>query len=331
MTAPSLAATDLSHADARAAAAAVLGPHLDGLRRLSLRHRVREVAVFGTLWAAGLTLAGLSGSVAGATAWPLRAAAVVASALALNAFVLLLHEGMHGTLFRGARANRWASVFFGATVGMSFTAYRRLHTLHHDHLGHDDDPDDYHAYTRSPAAFWALQGLRLAFGAAVYVVAIPVVAWIRGTRADRVGMAQEYALLPVLWALALWLVPWDVLLWGWLAPLPVVAALVQVRGLTQHGLTDRHDPLLASRTVRPHPAVSFLLLNENLHLEHHLFPEVPSYRLPALHAALWQHLPRACEGTSYLGFLGQFARQSVALDETPVGVVAPAGGVATRA
>jgi fatty acid desaturase len=211
---------------------------------------------------------------------------------------------------------------------MSFTGYRRLHTLHHDHLGTDNDPDDYHAYTRSPLAFWLLQGLRLAVGAVVYLFAIPILAARRGTPEDRRHMAQEYVVLLTLWAGALWLVPSPVLLWGWLLPLPVVAALVQIRGLTQHGLTERHDPLLASRTVRPHPVVAFFLLNENLHLEHHLFPEVPSYHLPALHEAIWDRLPRACEGTSYLGFLGRFARQSVALDETPVGVIAHASAAA---
>ena len=89
----------------------------------------------------------------------------------------------------------------------------------------------------------------------------------------------------------------------------------------QHGLTERHDALLSSRTVRPHPVVAFFLLNENYHLEHHLYPEVPSYHLPALHRAAWDHLPRTCEDTSYLGFLVRFVQQSWALDETPVGVV----------
>lgn len=313
---------DLSPADARTGVAHLLGPYLNDLRQLSLAHRLRDVAVFVGLWGVGLALAAASGVVE--NPWPLRLAALGASALALNAFVLLLHEGMHGVLFQNRAANRCASVLFGAAVGMSFTGYRRLHTLHHDHLGTDDDPDDYHAYTRSPLAFWLLQGLRLAVGAAVYVFAIPILAARRGTAEDRRHMAQEYVVLVALWAAALWLVPSAVLLWGWLLPLPVVAALVQIRGLTQHGLTERHDPLLASRTVRPHPVVAFFLLNENLHLEHHLFPEVPSYHLPALHEAIWDRLPRACEGTSYLGFLGRFARQSVALDETPVGIVAPA-------
>ncbi|WP_420456972.1 fatty acid desaturase family protein [Rubrivirga sp.] len=311
----------LATRDARAALTEILGDALPPLRQLRIGRRLEDLAAFGGLWAVGLALATWSGSADGAAVWALRTGAVVASALALNAFVLLLHEGMHGVLFRSRRLNRWAAVALGATVGMSFSAYRVLHTLHHDHLGTDDDPDDYAAYTDRPVLFWAMQGLRLTVGAAIYLVAIPVVASLRGERADRVRIAQEYVVLAGLWAAALWLAPADVLVWGWLAPLPVVALMVQVRGLTQHGLTDRHDALLSSRTVRPHPVVAFLLLNENYHLEHHLFPEVPSYHLPALHRAAWAHLPRACEDTSYLGFLGRFLRQSLALDETPVGVV----------
>ncbi len=311
----------LTTRDARAALTEILGDVLPPLRRLRVGRRLGDLAAFGGLWAVGLALAALSGTTEGAAMWALRAGAVATSALALNAVVLLLHEGMHGLLFRPAGLNRWASVALGAAVGMSFSAYRVLHTLHHDHLGTDDDPDDYAAYTDRPVLFWAMQGLRLTAGAAIYLVAIPIVAAMRGGPRDRVQIVQEYVVLAGLWAAALWLVPADVLVWGWLAPLPVVALMVQVRGLTQHGLTDRHDALLSSRTVRPHPVVAFLLLNENYHLEHHLFPEVPSYHLPALHRAAWAHLPRTCQDTSYLGFLGRFLRQSLALDETPVGVV----------
>ena len=318
----------LTPREARAAVAALLGDQLAPLRQLRLGRRLEEVAVFVGMWGVGIALAVAAGGAAGPAVWALRAGAVVVSAVALNAFVLLLHEGMHGVLFQHRAVNRWTAVVFAATVGMSFSAYRVLHTLHHDALGTDDDPDDYYAYTKSPVLFWLLQGVRLTVGAALYLVAIPVLAGVRGTAADRRHIAQEYVVLATLWAAAFWLVPTPVLVWGWLAPLPLVALLVQVRGLTQHGLTDRHDALLSSRTVRPHPVVAFLLLNENYHLEHHLFPEVPSYHLPALHRATWAHLPRACEDTSYLGFLGRFLRQSLSLDETPVGVVAPAGRAA---
>lgn len=313
----------LSTLEARAALTSLLGDTLPPLRRLSLRRRLHDLVVFGGLWAVGLALAAVASGADAAASWALPIGAVLVSGVALNAFVLLLHEGMHGVLFRSRPVNRWAAVLLGAPLGMSFSAYRVLHSIHHEALGTDDDPDDYYTYTKSSVLFWLLQGVRLTVGAALYLIAIPVLASVRGTAADRTRIAQEYGVLGALWAAAFWLVPTGVLLWGWLLPLPLVALLTQVRGLTQHGLTDRHDALLSSRTVRPHPAVAFLLLNENYHLEHHLFPEVPSYHLPALHRAAWAHLPRACEDTSYLGFLGRFLRQSLTLDETPVGVVAP--------
>jgi len=321
-------AEPLSPRDARAAVAALLGDALAPLRELRLGRRLEEIVIFGGLWAVGLGLAFASGRADGAAMWALRVGAVGATALALNAFVLLLHEGMHGVLFKNRHVNRWASVALGATVGMSFSAYRVLHTHHHEHLGTDDDPDDYAAYTDRPVVFWAMQGLRLTVGAFIYLVAIPIVASRRGTHADRVRIVQEYAVLAGLWVAAVLLVPATLLVWGWLAAWPVVALMIQVRGLTQHGLTDRHDALLSSRTVRPHPVVAFFLLHENYHLEHHLFPEVPSYHLPALHQATWAHLPRACEDTSYLGFLGRFLRQSLSMDETPVGIVQPRTEVA---
>lgn len=309
------------HRAARAAVASLLGPRLHDLRLLDGRRRLHDLLVFGGMWGVGLAGAAVGTGLDGAARVAVLGGSVVVSALALNAFVLLLHEGMHGVLFRSPALNRAVSVVLGATVLMSFSAYRVLHTQHHDALGTDDDPDDYHTYTDRPLAFWTLQFLRLTVGALLYLVAIPLVAARRGTAADRRRIAAEYVVLAVLVGLAVALAPRDVLVWGWLAPLPVVALMVQIRGLTQHGLTDRHDALLASRTVRPHPVVAFFLLNENYHLEHHLFPEVPSYRLPELHRAVWGHLPRATEGRSYLAFLGRFVRQSVRQDETPVGVV----------
>lgn len=310
---------NLSTLDARRAVEARLGGALAPLRVHDDRRRVGDLATFGGLWASGaaLTLLAPDG------AWLLRAAGVGLSALALNAVVLLLHEGMHGALFRPERLNRAVSVALGACIGMSFTAYRVLHTLHHDALGTDEDPDDYNRYTDRKWLFWTMQGVRLTVGAFLYLVAIPVVAARRGTPPDRRRIAAEYAVMATLYALAVWLVPVHALVWGWLVALPVVAAMVQVRGLTQHGLTDRHDALLASRTVRPSRLVAFFLLNENYHLEHHLFPEVPSYHLPALHRLVWPLLPRAVEGRSYLAFLGRFVRASWRRDETPVGVVAP--------
>jgi fatty acid desaturase len=109
----------------------------------------------------------------------------------------------------------------------------------------------------------------------------------------------------------------------WFVPLLLMGALTAIRGFTQHGITEASDPYLASRTMLPSPMVAFFLLNENYHLEHHLFPEVPSYHLPALHELIWPKLPRAVSGTSYLAFLAAFLRATPRMDETPIGRVTP--------
>lgn len=63
--------------------------------------------------------------------------------------------------------------------------------------------------------------------------------------------------------------------------------------VTQHaGLReDVLDHRLNTRTVYVNPAFRFLYLNMNYHLEHHLFPAVPYYNLPALHDEIKAYLP----------------------------------------
>ena len=63
--------------------------------------------------------------------------------------------------------------------------------------------------------------------------------------------------------------------------------------VTQHaGLReDVLDHRMSTRTVYINPVLRFLYLNMNYHLEHHMFPTVPYYNLPALHEEIKQWLP----------------------------------------
>jgi fatty acid desaturase len=114
--------------------------------------------------------------------------------------------------------------------------------------------------------------------------------------------------------------PLRVLLQVWLIPGVLVGYISAVRALAQHALTDPADPLLASRSVRSNRLVSFLLLNENYHLEHHLFPEIPSYNLPGLHALLRARVPHTVEARSYSRFLAGFIGRFLRGDESPMGL-----------
>jgi Na+-transporting NADH:ubiquinone oxidoreductase subunit F len=64
-------------------------------------------------------------------------------------------------------------------------------------------------------------------------------------------------------------------------------------GITQHaGLReDVLDHRLNTRTVYINPVFRFLYLNMNYHVEHHMFPTVPYYNLPALHREIKAYLP----------------------------------------
>ena len=299
-----------------------LEAEIAGLRRLSLGHRALELAAFPLLWSAGAVLALRAAALPSS---PLKifleVTGVLAAALGLNAFVLLLHEGMHHVLLRSPFWNRWISVLLGGCVLISYTAYQVMHEAHHRYLGDPRDPDEYHNYTSSPALVWALHYMRLSVGAFLYVLLIPVLAWRRGTPRERLHIVQEYALLGAAWLSVGTFVPFPILLRAWLLPLAAVAVMTQLRGFTQHGITDPSDPLLASRSIHPGPLVRFLVLNENYHLEHHLYPEIPSYNLRRLHLLLRDRLPRCVTGSSYSGFLARFLRATWRRDESPIGVV----------
>ena len=65
-------------------------------------------------------------------------------------------------------------------------------------------------------------------------------------------------------------------------------------GLLQHGglAEDVLDHRLNSRTVYMNPVSRWIYWNMNYHVEHHMFPMVPYYALPALHDLIRHDLPK---------------------------------------
>ena len=74
--------------------------------------------------------------------------------------------------------------------------------------------------------------------------------------------------------------------------------LILLFGLTQHtGLSeDVKDHRLSTRTVYLNPIFSFLYWQMEYHIEHHMFPSVPSYNLPKLHEMIKDQLPPTRNG-----------------------------------
>jgi len=100
-----------------------------------------------------------------------------------------------------------------------------------------------------------------------------------------------------------------VLAWVWYAPMPVWGyllaawigiALLKIRTFLEHRAHER----ASGRTVivEDRGPLAFLFLNNNLHVVHHMHPEVPWYRLPALYATRRDHYRRRNDGYVYRSY-----------------------------
>ena len=59
---------------------------------------------------------------------------------------------------------------------------------------------------------------------------------------------------------------------------------------------DVRDHRLNTRTVHLNPVFSFLYINMNYHIEHHMFPMVPYHALPRLHEEMKPYCPAPYKG-----------------------------------
>jgi fatty acid desaturase len=70
------------------------------------------------------------------------------------------------------------------------------------------------------------------------------------------------------------------------------------------------DPLLNTRTTRATLVARATVapLHVNYHLEHHLLPTVPWFRLPALHRAVAPRIPTESLAASYTAVIARVTR-----------------------
>jgi fatty acid desaturase len=238
----------------------------------------------------------------------LVAAAVLSSRQ--HALMVLTHEGIHKRLSRTLWVNDWLARLTAAfPVFISLAKWRFIHLYHHQYTHTADDPDRaiYARYPLGSKRFLRLL-LRDVCGLNVvttlkYFIDIPLVTPDFNHRFLGEAREVQYRQIADMRAFVLF---WGVILAGgfsvgggravlllvlyWLVPYcTFTQVLFRIRGAIEHGnVPDPDNPYRQTRTYFIHPALGFFFSPKqvNYHLEHHLYPSVPFYHLPRLHALL---------------------------------------------
>jgi fatty acid desaturase len=273
------------------------------LQRVEPWRNLRRLAAFFTLAAGGIPLA------LGGRGGLVTALGVFLIALAMVGLSVLMHEGCHHLLFRSRVASRLVGWLCGAPVLISVSAYRCLHLRHHAFERSARDPDDLERRAGRPATLVLLYYLMLVGGTYLYLPHVAVRGLAAAAWRERCLIVAEYAALLALVGTGWWLSPGGMLR-VWLLPMVVAAQITNLRSLAEHGLTTGGSPFTATRSVVSNRLASFVFCNLNYHLEHHLFPAVPWYNLPALHRLLLPSYREAGASVyrSYAEFLADFLR-----------------------
>ncbi|MEJ6708092.1 MAG: fatty acid desaturase [Amylibacter sp.] len=232
---------------------------------------------------------------AGAVLYPLSATlALIAMAFINTLHSSLVHEIIHGHPTRNARINE-ALVFANPGLIWPFQRYRKMHLNHHaDERLTDpfDDPESYYRamylYDGFPTWFKKLLGLsntligRLILGPPLSTFALIMgdgAAILRGEKpVIRAWALHALGLIPIVFCITqifqipLWLYAITASYGG--------AAIISLRTFAEH---QWHETPEGRTIVVERSPLSFLFLNNNLHLVHHQNTTVPWYNLPALY------------------------------------------------
>ncbi len=298
----------------------------DVLTRDQIRALTRTSDAIGWLAVMSTWLV-IVGALAALAAWPNPITFVLAVIVIGGrqlALAVLMHDAAHGILFRTRWYNeRFADFACAAPVWADTARYRRHHLAHHAHTGTERDPDlglaPVEPMPRKSLVrkiirdLTGLSGLRRVIG--LLLIDLELLEFDVGgnpRRAPRRGFAHHARAglrnlwRPVVTNVVLALVAgWTYLAWV-VAYLTVFSLVVRWRSLAEHaGMARGPDPLRNTRTTHANvlARITVAPLHVNYHLEHHVLPTVPWFRLPALGRALADVIPPDSRASGYFDVL----------------------------
>lgn len=212
---------------------------------------------------------------------------------------ILMHEGSHGMLFKNRTLNERLTQWLCAwPMILNIHAYRVRHMAHHRFTRTEKDPENY-LYTPFPVtrASMTRKFLRDLTGIVFLRTTYGIFRFIWGKPEGRstrlIGFYGGPLLVNLLLAGACASAGRiDLYFLMWLLPMATTYQLfLRVRNIAEHAtVDDLQDPLKNSRTtlIGPIARTIFAPYWVNYHIEHHMLPYVPCYRLPEVHRLMLQ-------------------------------------------
>jgi fatty acid desaturase len=235
--------------------------------------------------------------------------------LAAYAHYTLVHESIHGNLVPGHPRLRWLNDVVGwvGALGLShnWPIMMRGHALHHAHTNTDQDPDIHvkGALSRLLAKWLVFVPMSLVPQSLLRFIAPAQYRKLERTLRPGEMLQGTAVSLAILALLALSIATGRFLDWLCLLFIPtrVAALILQICfSWLPHHPFDRTERYLNTR-ISLWPGAGLLLLQQNLHLMHHLWPSVPFYNYGRLYRRLRPVL--IAKGSPIQGLLvGRFAK-----------------------
>jgi fatty acid desaturase len=238
--------------------------------------------------------------------WALWGFGWMAQSAIIAGLFSVVHEASHGNLFRSKKLNRLGGLIASSLILMNFSLYRYFHLQHHKytHVEGDTERLDRVSSLREylqlinllPVflGFWIASAMSI-FG--TYPSYCQTELQRKRVRKDAFILAGASGSLGML----LWLWPGETLTL-WLIPYILASAVViPLAEVTNHTNCDVSGSYFErTRTVKSNCLFRFLYWNNNYHVEHHLCPTVPYFRLQTIHKFVRTRLQHY--SPSYLGW-----------------------------
>jgi fatty acid desaturase len=235
-----------------------------------------------------------------------------------HALGILMHEGVHYHLFRNRQANEVVTeVLLAWPLFVTARAYRGSHFAHHRHVNTERDPD----MVRKQGPEWIFPQTWRSLGWLLLkdVVGLNTYQQLMESAdlADSKGASPgwpPYRIAKVAYytsilALVSWFRVWPTFLLLWIVPLLTwLKMILRIRSIAEHYSVENDHVYAMTRTTLPSLFEALFVAPRqiNYHIEHHLYPSVPFYRLSRLHALLMddrEFRARAHLTSSYWGVI----------------------------